>query len=395
MDVSFSGPWRRSRLDASSRRLAVADLHNHSLLSDGDGDPETAFAQMRAAGLDVAALTDHSSIPRHALAALRRDDYPDDDAYALAQFAPRSIDGDAWKRLAEIADAHDVPGEFAALRGFEWTEPWLGHVNVWFSHTFVPVTTPGSLAGLFAFLDEAEPEALFGYNHPGREPGSLDDFAPPPAHLHHLRPRMVTLEVFNRREDFLFQPRLAGPFSPLVDCLDAGWRPALIGCSDEHGRQYALEGKGRTGLWVTELSRAGVREALVARRAFATREVGLRLDARLDGVPAGGRLAGPGSLRDRHEVEVEVDLACPDLDGREVELQLITGRGGDVVLLHATGATCGEVTRYRALLPAVPAWMVLRVADPAVPYSSRRGAFEPTGHPCSNRALAYASPWFG
>ncbi|HRD29749.1 MAG TPA: aminopeptidase N C-terminal domain-containing protein, partial [Caulobacter sp.] len=79
------------------------------------------------------------------------------------------------------------------------------------------VTTPGSLAGLFEFLDDAAPDALFGYNHPGREPGALDDFSLPPSHFRHLQRRMVALEAFNRREDFLFQPRLGGPFSPLAE----------------------------------------------------------------------------------------------------------------------------------------------------------------------------------
>ena len=53
--------WRRSRLEPADAplTLVVADLHNHSLNSDGRGDPERAFELMRAAGLDVAALTDH------------------------------------------------------------------------------------------------------------------------------------------------------------------------------------------------------------------------------------------------------------------------------------------------------------------------------------------------
>lgn len=408
--VSFSDPWRRSRLDASAHRLAVADLHNHSVLSDGHGDPETAFAQMRAAGLDVAALTDHSSIPRSVLATLNPDDYPDDEALALARFAPHSIDQQAWQRTGALADAHDVPGEFTALRGFEWTEPWLGHVNVWFSDTFVPVTTPGSLAGLFEFLDDAAPDALFGYNHPGREPGALDDFSLPPSHFRHLQRRMVALEAFNRREDFLFQPRLGGPFSPLVDCLEAGWRPALIGCSDEHGRQYALEGKGRTGLWVSALTRDGVREALAHRRAFATREIGLRLDARLDGVPAGQVAPGLGgrdtvdpargtdipAVTSGRAVELllEVDLAAPELDGTEVELQVLTGRAGEVVPVHTAGATCGEVSTHAVVLPPGLPWVVVRVADPAREYGNAYGGPPTEDHACANWALAYTSPWY-
>jgi hypothetical protein len=99
-----SHAWRRSLLppgpdvDAGGFTLVVADLHNHSLHSDGTGDPEQAFAQMRAAGLDVAALTDHSSIPRAALAGLGLHHYPDEGAVRLGRLAPRSFDDTAWKR---------------------------------------------------------------------------------------------------------------------------------------------------------------------------------------------------------------------------------------------------------------------------------------------------------
>lgn len=385
--------WRHSRLTGSSGGtglvVAMADLHNHSLFSDGDGDPETAFAQLRAAGLHAAALTDHSSIPRHAVSGLGPEHYPDDDALALARTAPRSIDGAEWKRTGEIADAHDVPGEFTALRGFEWTEPYLGHVNVWYSHTYTAVSSPGSISGLFAFLTRAEPEALFGYNHPGREPGDLDGYVRPDGDLPR---RMVALEAFNRRDDFLFPQRPGAHASPVVACLDAGWRPALIGCSDEHGRDYGLAGKGRTGLWVRELTRDGVREALLARRAFATREPQLRLDARLDGAPAGGRL---GRRSNRGELLLEVDLAAPSQDGGDVELQLLTGTGGQVVVLDRRPMTCGVVLRASVPVPPDVPWLLLRVADPHRPYSRRSArSVAPPGHPCDTWALAYASPWY-
>ncbi len=385
--------WRTSRLDDDDLLLAVADLHNHSLFSDGDGDPETAFTQIRDAGLDVAALTDHSSIPRHAIGGLSSEHYPHAEALAVARSAPRSIDDDEWRRTGEIADAHDVPGEFTALRGFEWTEPWLGHVNVWFSDGYVPVTSPGSLSDLFTFLDADEPDALFGYNHPGREPGDLDGYARPDGEISR---RMVALEVFNRRDDYLLAPRRDLGRSPIVDCLEAGWQPALIGCSDEHGTDYALVGKGRTGLWVGAVSRAGVREAMLARRAFATREVRLRLAARLDGVRAGGR----GRAR-TGRVDLAVDLAVPAHDGRPVELQLLTGADGEVHVVDRRTVTCGEVHRYRVEIAAGTRWLLLRVADPARGYTGRAdrrlSRWMPrflADHPCANWALAYASPWY-
>jgi hypothetical protein len=378
--------WRRSRLEPAGPFLVVGDLHNHSVLSDGRGEPEAAFRQMRDAGLDVAALTDHASIPRG-----RRDDlglhqYPDAEALAVARMMPRSFDEEAWLRTGELAEGFDAPGTFTALRGFEWTEPWLGHVNVWFSDAWIDVDTPGSMAGLFAFLAEHEPKALFGYNHPGREGGRHEEFALPPDPAE-LPARMVALEAFNRADDYLFG--LGGARSALVACLDAGWRPGLIGCSDEHGSSFGLAGRGRTGIWVHDHSREGVREALTARRTFATREVGLRLDATLDGVRMGASITSGAA-------ELALDLAGSSYEGRAVELQVLVsgdaagGTSPEAAVIQRIPAVVGEVTRGRVDVPPDAGWVLLRVADPARGY----GHPAPAGHPASTWAVAYTSPWF-
>jgi Protein of unknown function (DUF3604) len=393
--------WRYSRLRSDDAYLVVADLHNHTFLSDGRGDPERAFAQMRAAGLDVAALTDHASIPREQRDELGLHQYPDADALDVARHMPRSFDEAAWERTAELADEFDVPGVFTALRGFEWTEPWLGHVNVWFSDTYRAVDTPGSLAGLFTFLAGPEQKALFGYNHPGREAGRHEEFEAPTtpdgaetdADLH---ARMVALEAFNRGDDYLFGLGDAG--SAIVACLDAGWRPGLIGCSDEHGPQYGLVGRGRTGLWVHEHSRSGVRDALAGRRSFATREVGLRLDATLDGVPMGSS----GRVAERAELAVDLAFADADSDGWPVELQVLVsaaatgGVSPEVSVVARVPARVGELTRTVVDVPAAAPWTVLRVADPSRPYGPTGGPGGPApyGHPADCWALAYASPWW-
>jgi hypothetical protein len=400
MTTSTDG-WRHSRLRADDAFLVVADLHNHTLLSDGRGDPERAFAQMRAAGLDVAALTDHASIPREQRDELGLHQYPDADALDVARHMPRSFDDAAWERTAELADEFDVPGVFTALRGFEWTEPWLGHVNVWFSDGYRHVDTPGSMAGLFDFLARREQKALFGYNHPGREGGRHEEFAAPAAPDGDgtdadLHARMVALEAFNRGDDYLFG--VGGAASAIVACLDAGWRPGLIGCSDEHGPQYGLVGRGRTGLWVPEHSRSGVHDALAGRRSFATREVGLRLDATLDGVPMGAS----GPVAERAELAVDLAFADAGHNGLPVELQMLTsaaatgGASPEVSVVARVPAQMGEVTRATVNVPAEVPWVLLRVADRSRPYGPTGGIGEraPRGHPADCWALAYASPWW-
>ncbi|MFN8075229.1 MAG: DUF3604 domain-containing protein [Kineosporiaceae bacterium] len=387
-------PTRRSRLGSPHTFVVHADLHNHTLLSDGRGDPATAFAKMRAAGLDVAALTDHASIPFSALPTLDAHLYPDDDALAAAYNPPRSFDAAGWAATAAFADAHDVPGEFTAIRGFEWTEPWAGHVNVWFSSSWLPVTTPGDVSGLHAWLAASEPGALFGYNHPGREPGRLGGFARPEGAVGvDLTRRMVAMEAFNRSIDFLFVGTAAGRPSPFAAILDAGWRPGVIGSSDEHGRDYGLVGKGRTGVWVSEHTRDGVAAALRARATFATREVGLRLDATLDGARMGSALPGP--IGGRHRLRL--DVAGGGLDGRDLLAQVLVGAPGagagvDVVAqveLPGAARAAGPIEADVDLPEA--AWALLRVADPSLPNDTPG----PAGHPANVRGVAYASPWWG
>ncbi len=363
------GELRRSRL-RDGVALLHADLHNHTQLSDGDGDPERAFELIRAAGLDVAAITDHASIPEHHVPHLDPGDYPHAEAFRIAHLPPRSIEATAWETTARIADAADRPGEFTALRGFEWTEPYVGHANVWFSDGFRDVHTPGRMSGLHDWLLDTEPTALFGYNHPGREGGRFGDFV----HDERLGPRMVAFEIFNRYDDYV----LLGDGSPLVDCLATGWRPGLVGVSDEHGRSFGLAGKGRTGIWAAEHSRAGVRAALAARATYATREVGLVLDALLGGRPAGGEAPAEDTA------ELAVDLRAEGhLSGREVRLEVLAPDPYALpVVVAELPATVGKVTTGPVRLSAAP-WHLLRVADPA--RVERRG---------SHRALAYASPWW-
>lgn len=367
------------RLPRPPRPLA-ADLHNHSLFSDGEGDPRTAFDQMRAAGLDVAALTDHASIPRHVVGGLRQDDYPSASGFPLVRTAPSSLDEAEWVATGRLADEHDAPGEFTAIRGFEWTEPWIGHINVWFSDRWLPVTTPGTVTGLHAWLADEQPDGLFGYNHPGREDGRFEDFRFCPR----LRERMVSLEVFNRYDDYIAVGVGRGTPSPLLACLRAGWRPGLIGVSDEHGRDYGLRGKGRAGVWAGEHSRRGVAEALLARRVFATREPGLAMWAEMGAAPMGTSGVMPDVLR--------LELDVPDRwRAAEVVAQVLVDDGEALpgVLINEPVDPTGTTTLHVDGLERYP-WAVVRIAAPGVADASVRLK----DHPLAARALAYGSPWW-
>jgi len=377
---------RASRLSPATR-LVHADLHNHTLISDGDGEPARAFDSMRAAGLDVAAITDHAAVVPEGLTAEDLAAHP----------PPDSVDEAAWRRLKELADEAGEDGAFVSLRGFEWSHPWLGHVNVWFSRHYLHPRegVSPSLAPLWRWLAEPAPgnpsprlASLAGFNHPGREPGCFSGFAFDRA----VARRLVSFEIFNREEDYLFEGTDAGRPSPLVECLEAGWRPGLTGVSDEHGTNWGFEaGKGRTGLHVRSLTRSGVHAALLDRRCYATRLAGLRLDAAAGRTPMGGLLAhGRGPVR----FQLDVDRG-PRWWGRRLLVQVLRpGRPMPVV------AESVEVRVPRPDQPALAfdvgvdaedgSWVVLRVTDPAGPADPRaRGEFVAAGD-----AVAYTSPFY-
>jgi hypothetical protein len=386
-----AGAVRRSRI-TSGTALFHADLHNHTLLSDGDGDPAAAFASMRAAGLDVAALTDHATLSDNVLGDALTGALPPEYTQ-LGGLTPAG-----WEATGRLADAAYQPGAFTAIRGFEWSEPLLGHVNVWFSRHYTDVLQamtmtplhewllrdPDTLGGLL----DGGADGLAGFNHPGREQGRFEEFR----YDARLRDRFVSLEMFNRRDDFLFEGFVDGRPSPLCTCLDNGWRPGLAGVTDEHGTDWGFpEGKGRTGLWLTEHTRAGVREAMASRRFFATRVSGLRLDAVLD---LGGRTTRMGGV-----VPVAsglgrftVDLARDDSWlGLPLTVQVLRP-GGDVPhVVDVVPFTVGEPVTFDVPLDAADGdWVVLRVSDPSQPNATPG----PPGHPCNDLAVAYASPWW-
>jgi hypothetical protein len=380
--------WGTSRVSRlfPGRWLAHADLHNHTWLSDGAGDPRLAFASMRDAGLDVAALTDHS---RWASAFL--------DLVKAPGWT--GIDRRAWRRAIDLAKAANADGTFVALHGFEWSHAAYGHMNVWNSQDFTdPLRTVPTMGRFWRWLERAGHDGLVTFNHPGTGRLRFAGFGYRPS----LAERLVGLELFNKLDDYLLKGTDHGQPSPLNQCLNAGWRVGLLGVTDEHGPDWGRpEGKGRAGLWVRELTRAGVLEALATRRFFASRIKGLRLDAALTS------LAGPGGPGERARMgtavahtggpaRIEVDLDRGEAwAGRRLWLQVL--RPGDrlptLAAAHEVALSGPDQPLASLELDLDPAdgdWVVIRVTDPAAP-PDPRATGEWARH---GRAIAYTSPFW-
>lgn len=356
--AAATGAARASQITQGTQ-LVHADLHNHSLLSDGDGNPDLVFGSMRAAGLDVAALTDHTTL-----------------------FAIEGLSRSEWNRVGALADAANAPGEYTALRGFEWSHPLLGHANVWFTPSFVDLGGASSMNRFFSWL--AGSGGVAGFNHPGRELLRFDNFG----FNGNAREHMVSMEIFNRNDDYLFEGWNSGYSSPLVACLNAGWRTGLTGVTDEHGTSWGTqEGLGRAGLWVTGNTRGEVLEAMRARRFFATRVTGFRLDATANGVRMGGVLPVA-----RGDVSFAVDLdRGPEWVGKPLRIQVLRPGTRAPAVADVIDTTAGSVATFTVPLDVADGdWVVLRVSDP----SQANGSPGPSGHPCNDFGVAYSSPWW-
>jgi hypothetical protein len=408
---------RRSRVFPANGTFVVhSDLHNHTLLSDGAGAAADAFSKMRESGLDVAAITDHAVFGEigGTVCAGRCSEYA-------------GINEAAWQQIKAFADAANDDGEFVAMRGFEWTTGTIGHVNVWFSERWIDAfTTLGlqsvrgapvlagevldpelqaALAPVFDELPEnatmdlfyewlrSEPDrpllgggndGIAGFNHPN-EFGNFNDFRFSPA----VADRIVSCEALNGHRDFLFWGHEDGMPSPLNACLNAGWRVGMLGVSDEHGATRDTR-KARGGLWVTGLSRRAVREALVARRFFATFEPGFRLDAAANGVQMGGAF-----VHQRGPVRFDLDLGTtePAAAGRTLEVQVLRP-GTDVPTVATSVPVVLGAAGARSFVVPIDLddgdWVLLRVSDPDQPAD----AGTPDAFTGFGRALAYASPFW-
>lgn len=350
----------RQSLITQGTTLVHADMHNHTVMSDGDGGAENAFASMREAGLDVAALTDHATI-----------------------FAIDGLSSSEWRTTGDLANAANDPRQFTAIRGFEWSHPLQGHINIWNTTDFADLLRASSPSNLYGWL-RSRPDGLASFNHPGREVGRFNNFSFDASTVSQL----VGLEMFNRTDDYLFEGWSNGMSSPLVACLNAGWRPGLTGVTDEHGTTWGFhEGKGRSGLWVTENTRAAVFEAMAARRSFATRVSGLRLDATANGARMGSAIPMASG-----DVRFVVDLdRGPVWDGKPLRIQVLRPGTTAPTVVEMIDTVSGVIADFIVPLNIADGdWVVLRVSDPSLPNGSRG----PSGHPCNDFGVAYTSPWW-
>ena len=419
--LSTGGAGRRSRL-GGSLTLVHSDLHNHSLMSgDALGDVHGALNAIKARGIDVACMTEH------AVSGLGHGQYDCPDWKMGGCRFVEGINANDWAAMAGVADEAYRPGTFVSFRGFEYSTPTVGHINVWFGQDFTDpahefaLATPRAVSEMWRVFPQTKPvadkfknapdtaligpfyewlvskpgsfpfgggaDAIAAFNHPGYF-GNFQDYQ---FHEQAVR-QMVLMETFNpinSDPDYFWYGADSGLPNPFNAALNKGWRFGFHGVSDEHSGVYGQKGKGRGGLWVTSLTRAGVRRAMESKRTFATLEPGLRIDATANGVPMGSAVR-PTS----HPVKVLLDIdRGSSWVGKRLLVEVV-GPGAekagptllDVIPIKVPSAHQPVVSFD--VKPRGP-WLFLRIIDPARKnHPLAKAPFNSGG------AFAYVSPWF-
>ena len=369
----------------------VGALHEHSGYSDGDIDsvPRDYFRAARtgvnATGtgvqLDFLFSSEHSDnaqiTPTTNAACLT-------DPTRTVDCAHLTDDSFWWKWPATLRQAEqESTADFTAMRGFEWTNDFYNHMNVYFSTNFRNVKIDGSYASLdrmWSWLQTpvargGGADGLVTFNHPGsnpklspfdegfphaallREHTALDNWNEV-AYVPEVADRVVGMEV-NGGEDIEW----------FVRALTNGWHLGPVAAEDHHERSWADERDHKTMILTRGTSPQDYYWALANRRTVA-----IHADL-VDGAPATPAVvpqidltAGPGRhvlgsivpLRPRHTLTVTVS-GLPA--GHRVAL-VGSGAGQAAPVRLGTVDATGALSRSHVIRPDGPAWWFAVVCPP-------------------------------
>ncbi|MBN2054461.1 CehA/McbA family metallohydrolase [bacterium] len=301
-------------VDRSHWNLYWADLHGHSGMSDGTGTPEDYYSYARdVAGLQAAALTDH-------------------DAYGVI---PLDEWPDGWERIVASTNKAYIPRRFVTFVGYEWTSWTYGHKHVLFpgeTGRLISNRTPEGETPTALWRTLADTGAMTISHHPGggpiRQDWSFHDMT---------AEKLVEICSIHGNSEYMgapgmiYRPTSSGFVSI---ALGLGYKLGIICGGDTHnghpghGDPHAPLG-GLTGIWAEDLTRAGLWEALQARRVYGTS--GPRIILRFflnDAFPMGSIVSGAGIER-RFTVIVHAEEYLDRVqlvrNGSILEQRIITG----------------------------------------------------------------------
>lgn len=313
--VPQAPPVTRTAPDGTTWTLALGDLHRHTDVSrcssNWDGPVSDALRYALAVGgLEYMAVTDHFE---HML--------PYD-----------------WWRLMSWADAYDVDGLFANLRGYERADAATGHRNVIgrgdvvpvvaYRKTYEPLRDDARADDPAALFEQLDPDEVLTIPHTPAGMFANSSVVFDWADFDPSHDRLVEIfQGYRGASEGAGAPRsipglMVGRY--VLPNLDRGMHFGFTAASDHQSSDGAFG-----GAWVTRVDRAAVFDALSARRTFASTvpcAVSTSWTGATDGEPvtmgeSARRAPGPGVL-DVHVDGLGLGITRLDVvaDGERVDV---------------------------------------------------------------------------
>jgi hypothetical protein len=266
----------------TGRKIYWGDLHCHSNLSYGEGDPETGLQAARE-HLDFAAITAHAAWP----------DMPDEPGRLgwLTEYHEKGFEKarQGWPALLETMKKHRRDGRFIPFASYEWHSMKYGDHHVVYRDLEGELVLPGTL--------EAMKERLEGRNaiviphhiaYPTGYRGIDWDH-----YTEKLSPVVEIVSKHGVSETDYGPNRMLHDMGPRVgrgtaaEGLRRGFHFGFAGSTDNHSGFPGCYGEGRLAVLARSLTAAGLWEAIEERRTYAA--TGDRIELRFDvnGLPMG------------------------------------------------------------------------------------------------------------
>jgi trimeric autotransporter adhesin len=227
------------------------NLHAHTKYSDGEQTPAQGFAWARdTAHMAFYTVTDHAEL----------------------------LSNSEWNNVGTQADAYNADGTFVAMRGFEYTNYFTGHINVFDTTSARSFWSSLTLSSFYSWLDSKN--GIGQFNHPG-DPSDFDGFSKNSKVLDN----MALLETANGDTT-----NASGTYVGYYNAaLRNGWKVAPTGNNDNH----SLSDSGRRTVLVAEsLTRGNLLSALRARRMYSSDDPNVEIAFVLNGSWMGSTVAG-------------------------------------------------------------------------------------------------------
>jgi len=284
--ASADEPERPARDHDAAERLYWGDLHTHTALSDGNGNPDDHF-EIAKGHLDFWAMTDHAY---------------DDVVFSLdyRKFGSnRRLVNQEWKHIQDLCRAYEKPGRFIPILGYEWTNFRYGHHNVYYRDYDQPIRMPATLPELYAALKDIDAMAI--PHHPGYPVGICGkDWR---YHDERLSPFVEIYSVHGSSETpdgvrpLLTTGSWMGP-GGAEGCVQAGLarghRLGIIASTDSHGDHPGAYDLGLVAAYAKQLTRDSLWQSFQNRRVYAVTGDRIGLDFSLNGHSMGSVVPNPG-----------------------------------------------------------------------------------------------------